>query len=95
MSISEDSLSQHFIPMGPLDDLMLKDEFSFEDVRTVHCVATINKNICSHLIRKANDENKRYLTICIPAYNEEFEEMLKTLVSLMENIEFMKKKVNN
>jgi hypothetical protein len=84
---------EHYTPIGPISDNLLVDVYSLEKVRENHCVASVAKNISNYLTNKASDENIKYLAICIPAYNEEFEEMLKTLVTLMENVEFMKRKV--
>jgi hypothetical protein len=84
---------EHYTPIGPISDNLLVDVYSLEKVRENHCVASVAKNISNYLTNKASDENIKYLAICIPAYNEEFEEMLKTLITLMENVEFMKKKV--
>jgi hypothetical protein len=85
---------EHYTPIGPISDQFLVDVFSFEKVREKHCVASVSENISNYLTNKAANENIKYLAVCIPAYNEEFEEMLKTLVTLMENVEFMKRKVS-
>ncbi len=82
-----------YIPIGPVDNHCVVDEFTFTEVRETHCVASVSENISNYLIDTAITEKKKYLTVCIPAYNEEFEEMLKTLVSLMESIEYMQRKV--
>lgn len=33
---------------------------------------------------------KKYLAICVPCYNESMDDLMKTVVSIMENIDFMK-----
>jgi hypothetical protein len=83
-----------YIPFGPLEKKVLTDTYTYRGVRENHCVASVSRNICKHLVKKAEKENVQYLTICIPAYNEEFEEMVKTLITLMENVQFMLKKVS-
>jgi hypothetical protein len=82
------------LPFGPMDEPILFDNFSYEDVKTKECLGKVCKNICGHLLNDP-DEKKRYLTICVPCYNEDLDELLKTLFSLMENIEFMQRKVPN
>jgi hypothetical protein len=83
-----------YIPLGPVEDFPVIDDFTYEEVRQEHCVATIAKEVCRFLVEKADLEGKKYLPVCIPCYNEDFLELLKTLVSLMENFEFMQKKVS-
>lgn len=83
----------HYIPLGPVAEFAIYDNFSYEDVRESHCVASVSKSVCNFLIEKARNENKKYLAVCLPAYNEELDEMIKTLKSLMKCFEFMQKKV--
>ncbi len=83
-----------YIPIGPVDDFPVIDDFTYEEVRESHCIAAVSQEISRFLIEKAEMEGKKYLTVCIPAYNEDFLELLKTLTSLMENFEFMQKKVS-
>jgi cellulose synthase/poly-beta-1,6-N-acetylglucosamine synthase-like glycosyltransferase len=81
-----------YVPLGPVDDFPVIDDFTYEEVRENHCVATVANEVCRYLVEKAELEGKKYLPVCIPCYNEDFLELLKTLVSLMENFEFMQKK---
>lgn len=81
------------LPFGPVEQEIIFDDFTYEDVKTTNCVGKVCRNICSELINDP-DENKRYLTICVPCYNEDLDELLKTLFSLMENVEFMQRKVS-
>ena len=82
-----------YIPIGPVDDFPIIDDFTYEEVRDNHCIARIAPEVCRFLIEKANEEQTKYLPLCIPCYNENFEELLKTMISLMENFEFMQRKV--
>lgn len=82
-----------FIPFGPWDKHVVTDDFTYFDVKQNLCVAKISEKICEELKKNANTENVKYLTICIAVYNEEFEEVLKTILSILNNIEFMKRKV--
>lgn len=91
--MSDNQKQSFFVPLGPLEKKLVIDNFSYRSVRESHCVARISKNICRHLVHQAQEEDVKYLTICIPAYNEEYGEMMKTLITLMQNIEFMFKKV--
>jgi len=81
------------LPFGPVEQEIIFDDFTYEDVKTTNCVGKVCRNICTELINDP-DENKRYLTICVPCYNEDLDELLKTLFSLMENVEFMQRKVS-
>lgn len=85
--------SELFVPFGPIDDPMIKDDFTFSDVKGSECVAVACKNISAVLNARAAENGSTYLTICVPCYNEELEEFYKTILSLMENVEFMKKQV--
>jgi hypothetical protein len=82
-----------YIPLGPIAEFPVYDSFTYEDVRESHCVASVSKYVCEHLVNKARAEEKRFLAVCLPAYNEDLDEMIKTLVSLMKNFEFMQRKV--
>jgi hypothetical protein len=86
-------MSDLYIPFGPLEGKPIVDEFLYEDVNEGECKAFPSRNIGRYLIERAEIENTKYLTVCVPCYNEDLEEMLKTLVSLMENFDFMIKKV--
>jgi hypothetical protein len=84
-----------FAFIGPVEDDSVLDDFTYEDVRESHCVASTSKFICEHLVNKGKDENKKYVTVCIPAYNEEFEEMVQTITSLMENFQYLRNRVSS
>jgi hypothetical protein len=81
------------IPFGPVDKEFLVDNFSYLDVQRNHCVADISKNICKLLVGKANEERVKYLAVCMTLYNEEFPEMYKTLLTLLENFEYLIREV--
>ena len=81
------------LPFGPMEGELIFDEFTFEEVKTTECMGKVCKNICGSLLDDP-DPNKKYLTICVPCYNEDLDELLKTLYSLMENVEFMQRKVS-
>lgn len=87
-------MSDDFAFIGPVEDYSVLDDFTYADVRESHCVATVCKSICDDLINKAANDNKKYITVCIPAYNEEFEEMVQTLTSLMENFQYLRNRVS-
>jgi len=69
------------------------DNFTFEDVQEDECVAAVCDNICALFLEEAGINKVVYLTIAIPCYNEELPELLKTINSLMQNVEFIKHKV--
>lgn len=79
-------------PFGPIESAFNWDDFSLEDVGS-ECIGKVCKNLQNELSRNAlkDDAGINYMTICIPCYNEEIEEFYKTLLSLLENIEFIKK----
>jgi hypothetical protein len=81
-----------YIPLGPVVGFPVLDDFTYEEVKDDLCAARVSDEVCLYLIEKAELEGKKYLPVCIPCYNEDFLELLKTLVSLMENFEFMQKK---
>ncbi len=82
-----------YLPFGPLEGKPVNDDFNYDDVKEGECKAFPSRNIGRYLIDRAEVENTKYLCVCVPAYNEDLEELLKTLVSLMENFDFMIKKV--
>lgn len=86
---------EHYLPLGPLDGQPIIDEFSYEEVKEGQCVATVSTNICHHLQNLTESDGSKYMCVCVPCYNEDLSELLKTLVSLLENFEFMEKKVSH
>ncbi len=69
---------------------VVTDHFTFDQVgaayNAVPCL-TIGK----HLIERSMDEHVKYLTVFIPNFNEEKEELYKTMLSLLKCADFMKK----
>jgi hypothetical protein len=86
-------MTELYLPFGPVEGKGVFDDFTYEDVNESECKAFPSRNIGSFLIDKAEKEGTKYLCVCVPCYNEDLEELLKTLVSLMENFDFMIKKV--
>lgn len=83
-----------YIPLGSVDQTQwVCDSFTFDEVETIHCVAGVCRNVSQYLLDQLQGTNKKYLAVCIPCFDEEIEVFMKTLVSVMENIEFMQKKV--
>jgi hypothetical protein len=80
------------IPLGPVDQSIIVDNFTYKQVKNKKCSASICNNICDNLIQTSNVYIK-YLCICVPCYNEDLKELTKTLMSIMENVEFMQRKV--
>jgi hypothetical protein len=67
-----------------------KDTFTYSQVGS-HYTAQPCANIGHNLIERAHEENVKYMTICIPSYNENKEEMYKTMLSLLQNADFFRK----
>jgi hypothetical protein len=86
-------MTELYLPFGPLDEKPIVDDFTYEDVKDTECKAIAAMNLGRYLINRAEQEDSKYLCVCVPCYNEDLEELLKTLVSLMENFDFMIKKV--
>lgn len=84
------------LPLGPVDEPLIFDDFTYEEVRKTKCFASVCENICGNLLEAAaGNPDTTYLTVCVPCYNENLEELMKTFLSLMENIDFMKRKVGH
>ncbi len=82
------------LPLGPVDEPLVIDDFTYEEVKTKKCFASVCENICDSLMAAASENpDTKYLTVCVPCYNENLEELMKTFLSLMENIDFMQRKV--
>lgn len=79
--------------MDTTDFPLVIDDFSYDDVNQKECVAKVCKNICNLFVEEAEANGVCFLTICIPCYNENVDELMKTISSLMSNIEFIKHKV--
>lgn len=87
-------MAELYLPFGPVEGKPVIDEFTYEDVKETECKALPSRTIGSYLIDRAEAEGTKYLCVCVPCYNEDLEELMKTLVSLMENFDFMIKKVS-
>lgn len=90
-------MSEIVYPFGPMDihDFpLVVDDFTFDEVNQKDCVATVCKQICSLFVEEGEANGVCFLTICIPCYNENVDELMKTISSIMNNIEFMKHKVS-
>ncbi len=83
------------LPLGPVTEPLIIDNFSYEQVKKTKCAATVCQNICQYLSTAAELEHAevKYLLICVPCYNENLEELMKTFLSLLENFDFMQRKV--
>lgn len=71
------------------------DEFSFAEVNGDECMAVACTSITNSFLNSVKKSGGKYLCICVPCYNENIEEFTKTILSLMENMEFIQKKVRN
>ena len=88
--------SGHVLSFGPVSfENLWIDNFWYEEVKETHCVAQLAENICKNLIDVAHLEGKKFLAVCCPAYNEESEEMIKTITSMMVNFNYLRNKVTN
>jgi len=86
------------IPFGPYADVegdaKVFDYYSSSEVNSdeAECEGFVAKNVCGYLKNNALDR-KKYLCVCVPCYNEGLWDFIKTLISLMENFEFMQNTV--
>ena len=82
--------------LGPVNEAMVFDNYQYEDVCEGKCTASKCRNISNHLMSEVIDRpDARYLPVCVPCYNETVEDLMKTLISLMQNVEFMQRTVTN
>ncbi len=82
--------------LGPVNQPLVVDDYLYEDVNGGKCTASVCNNVCEHLLQEAeNGSSKtRYMAICVPCYNENVEELMKTLISLMQSVDFMQRTVS-
>jgi cellulose synthase/poly-beta-1,6-N-acetylglucosamine synthase-like glycosyltransferase len=79
--------------LGYLDQQIIFDEFSLRQVEGKECKGQICKTICKALKRSfAKQKQRKFLCCCVPCYNEEKDDLIKTIHSTMDNIDFMKNK---
>lgn len=83
---------EFFVPLGPVEGAIITDDYLFEEVKEKECYASVAHEICDYLMKKSEAENIKYLCVCVPCYNEDLSELIKTFVSLLENFEFMERK---
>jgi hypothetical protein len=86
-------MADQYLPLGPVDGPPYVDDFSYEDVKEGTCTAQPSKRIGQYLMDRAEQDTTNYLCVCVPCYNEDLDEMMKMVISLMENFDFMIKKV--
>lgn len=80
------------LPFGPTNGELAFDDFSEKEVNGAHCSGQVCQQVCKDLEAQYG-ANKKFLTICIPCFNEELQELIKTIDSVMKNVEFMQRKV--
>jgi hypothetical protein len=85
-------MAGHCLPLGPVEAASVLDHYSLQLVGPA-CAASVSSNVCRYLVERAAAEGTKYLCICVPCYNEESLELLKTLLSLLSNMEFLERKV--
>lgn len=72
------------------DEEITVDTFTYSQVGS-HYTAQPCTKIGTNLILRAEEEKVKYMTVCIPSYNEDKEEMYKTMISLLRNADFYRK----
>ncbi len=79
---------------GPINEPLVIDNFTFEDVNNGKCTASVCQNISDSLMSAVeNRPQAKYLAICVPCYNENVMDLMKTFISLMQNVDFMQRTV--
>jgi hypothetical protein len=78
--------------LGPLERPIVIDEFTYDQVKGVECLGQVCRKVCKALKKSLGKDKRKFLCICVPCYNESTEDLMKTIASLMENIDFMKHK---
>jgi cell fate (sporulation/competence/biofilm development) regulator YlbF (YheA/YmcA/DUF963 family) len=78
--------------LGPLDQSTVTDEFTFTQVKGAECLGQVCRKVCKALKRSLGKEKRKFLCVCVPCYNESTDDLMKTIASLMENVDFMKHK---
>ena len=78
--------------LGPLERPIVMDEFTFSQVKGVECLGQVCRKVCKALKRSLGKEKRKFLCVCVPCYNESTDDLMKTIASLMENVDFMKHK---
>lgn len=78
--------------LGPVNEPVIFDEFTFEKIKMEECLGRVCKRICRSLNEQKKDTEK-FLCVCVPVYNESKDDLMKTIMSVMENIDFIKHKI--
>lgn len=91
--------------MGPIasDPHYYMQEFKYREVTRYNargevvqgCHAKTCSDICRHInkITDVDGGERNYFCVFVPVYNESVEQLMKTILSVMENIDFMKHEV--
>jgi cellulose synthase/poly-beta-1,6-N-acetylglucosamine synthase-like glycosyltransferase len=74
------------------DDQKVAQEFTFSQVRGNECLGQVCQEVCDALKHSFKQENRKFLCVCVPCYNESTVDLMKTVASLMKNVDFMKHK---
>ena len=77
-----------------------RQDFTYEEVTEFgkngeivkECHGQVAKNVCEYIdnVTLCERGSKNYFCVCIPCYNESMEDLMKTVLCIMENIDFMK-----
>lgn len=88
--------------MGPIasDPDFYMQEFKYKDVTRYNsrgdvvqgCHAKMCSEVCRHInkITDIDGGERNFFCVFIPVYNETAEQVMKTVLSVMENVDFMK-----
>eukprot|EP00602_Paraphysomonas_sp_CaronLab_P007790 CAMPEP_0185027752 /NCGR_PEP_ID=MMETSP1103-20130426/12954_1 /TAXON_ID=36769 /ORGANISM="Paraphysomonas bandaiensis, Strain Caron Lab Isolate" /LENGTH=559 /DNA_ID=CAMNT_0027561865 /DNA_START=78 /DNA_END=1754 /DNA_ORIENTATION=+ len=91
--------------LGPIstEPTYFKEDFTYDDVTTIgsdgkivkECHGRVCTKLCEYIdnVTLCDRGTKNYFCICIPCYNESMDDLMKTVLCLMENIDFMKHEV--
>lgn len=88
--------------LGPMstNPMYFKEDFTYEDITKFggsgevieEYHAKVAHRLCEFIdqVTLKDGGKKNYFNICIPCYNESMDDLMKTVLCLLENIDFMK-----
>jgi hypothetical protein len=79
-------------PFGLVEGDRIYDNFLYEQAENTESSTRVCSKVCSRLVDRLQND-KRCIAICVPCQNETLDELMRTVSSLLENIEFLQRKV--
>jgi hypothetical protein len=79
-------------PFGHVEGDRIYDNFLYEQAENTENSTRVCSKVCSRFVDTLEND-KRCIAICVPCQNVTLDELMRTVSSLLDNVEFLQRKV--